>query len=193
MNIIAKQIERSNVAFVFRDGALVAPEPAKLFPLYPSKDAAGSMFSDSPSTATRVYEFPAVGLQWVFEPGRVLLEDKRHRTPDESKLAVEAVRVLRALDPGAAPAGYGFNYDMICRMDSVIPAGDIMESFLKPELVESVRHFGWQYTLEREKGRRLETYFLKAVSPIEFSVHANFHFNDPDAPKAERLEELFER
>ena len=193
MKITAKQIDRSNVVIAFPDGVIPPPEASKLFPLYTEAQSKGAMFSDNPSTATKVFDFPAAGLQWVFEPGRVRLEDKKHRSPDESKLPAELVRVMEALYAGALPVGYGFNYDMIYRMDTVIPMKDIMGSFLKPESIEDVRHFGWQYTLSKEKGKRLETYFLKAVSPIELAVHANFHFNDIRLPDADDLQKAFER
>ena len=191
MNITAKQIERSNAVFVFKDGSFASPEPAEMFSLYSAEEAKGSLFSDNPSTATRVFEFPSVGFTWVFEPGKVRLEDKKNRTPDESKLVHELTRMVSKLRPGAIPAAYGYNYDIIYRMDAVIPVGAVMGHFLRPETIESVKDFGWQYSLSKEKGKRLETYFFKAVSPIEYAVHANCHFNIPGMPKESDMAKAF--
>ncbi len=191
MNITAKHIDRSNVVFSFKEGSIAAPDPAQMFALYSSAAAQGSMFSDHPALATRIFDFPNLGLQWVFEPGRVRLEDKKHRPPAESGLPKEALRVLSALYPKVIPMAHGFNYDILYRVGAVIPTDEIMGAFLKPESIADVRDFGWQYTLAHEKGRKTETYFFKMVSPIEFSVHANFHVNDAGYPSEKELESSF--
>lgn len=193
MNVTAKHVQRSNIIVTFPDGSLRLPEAAQIFALYTGDVAKGSVFSDTPSMATRVFEFPVAGLQWIFEPNRIRIEDKSARQPSESRLAHELHRVIDALYPGIKPAAYGFNYDTIYRIDTVIPARDIMSAFLKPTTVEDVVDFGWQYTLAKEKGKRSETYFFKAVSPIEYSVHANFHFNESVLPRSEDLQAAFER
>lgn len=192
MEIIAKQIQRSNIVLAFAEGSLALPEPSAVFAAYPGDAAKGSLFSDNAPGGVRVFEFPSQGLMWVFEPSRIRLEDKKFRTPDASKLAHEIVRVVRLLYPKASPIARGSNYDIIYRMASVIPTGLIMANFLRPEAVEEVRDFGWQYTLAKEKGKRLETYFFKAVSPIEWSIHANFHWNEPGLPTEESLQKEFE-
>lgn len=193
MKITAKHIQRSNIMMVYADGVLKIPEAAQVFSLYSGKDTQGSVFSDTPSMATRIFEFPVPGFQLIFEPGRFRLEDKLNRQPKESRLAHEVHRILGALYPGISPTAYGFNYDMIYRMDTVVPIQEIMASFLKPATLESVKDFGWQYTLSKDKGKRSETYFFKNVSPIEYSVHANFHFNETVLPKSDDLQAAFER
>ncbi|MEK7641692.1 MAG: hypothetical protein AAB365_01735 [Patescibacteria group bacterium] len=193
MTITAKHIQRSNIIVTFPDGTLRLPEAAQIFALYTGEAAKGSVFSDTPSMATRVFEFPVPGLQWVFEPNRIRIEDKSARQPSESRLAYELHRVLAVLYPDRKPAAYGFNYDSIYRVDTVIPTGEIMKSFLKPSAVEDVADFGWQYTLSKDKGKRTETYFFKVVSPIEYSVHANFHYNETVLPKSGDLQSGFER
>ena len=192
MNIIAKQLERSNVVFAFREGAIQPPEPSRIFSLYGGDASKGSLFSDNPAMSTRVFEFPALGLMWIFEGSRVRVEDKRFRSPQDSKLPQEMLRVLKALYPNVAPIAQGFNYDILYRMDIVIPVADIMGSFLRKEAVENIADFGWQYTLTKEKGKRAETYFFKVVSPIEFSVHANYHFNNIGTVEERDLQKSFE-
>ena len=193
MSIVAKQIQRSNIVVAYADGAVRLPEPATVFSAYPGEGGKGALFSDNAAMATRIFEFPTTGFMWIFEPSRVRLEDKKFRSPEDSKLAQELHRVLAVLGWTAVPVAYGFNYDIIYRTDVVIPAGEIMQNFLKPETIESIKDFGWQYTLAKEKGKRLETYFFKAVSPIEYSVHANFHINEAGLPKEKDLHEQFKR
>ena len=193
MTITAKHIQRSNVIAAYADGVLRLPEAAQIFSLYSSEQAKGATFSDTPSMATRIFEFPVIGLQWVFEPTRIRLEDKMARSPKESRLAHEINRVLAVLYPDKRIVAYGFNYDMIYRMDTVISVKEIMGSFLDSAALEEVKDFGWQYTLARDKGKRAETYFFKAVSPIEYAVHANYHFNEAFLPKSEELQRSFER
>ncbi len=191
MNITAKHIRVSNAIFVFKDGSFAPPEPAELFSLYSAEEIKGSLYSDNPSTATRVFEFPAMGLQWVFEPNKARLEDKRSRPPEESNIIRELIKMVTRLRPKAIPTAHGFNYDIIYRMDRVVPVGDVMSRFLRPEVIEEVKDFGWQYTLSKEKGKRLETYFFKMVSPIEYAIHANCHVNEPGVPKEEGMQKSF--
>jgi hypothetical protein len=193
MNILAKQPERSNITCIFKDAPLSLPEPGAFFAAYDAVKTKGSMFTDDSAMSVRVFELPALKLQWVFERGRVRLEDRGFRQPKESVLAAELSRVLPRLYPDRHPTAYGYNYDIIYRMDNVIPLRDIMSSFMKPESLEGVRDFGWQYSIAKEKGRRSETYFFKAVSPIEIAVHSNFHFENPIPVTADDFETEFER
>lgn len=193
MNITAKHIQRSNIIVTFPQGAISLPEASQIFGLYSADQVKGSTFNDTPSMATRIFDFPVIGLQWIFEPMKIRLEDKLSRSPKDAKLAHEMKRLLAALYPNSSPNAYGFNYDMIYRIDTVIPIKEIMGSFLKPSSLEKVKEFGWQYTLVKDKGKRAETYFFKMVSPIEYGVHANFHFNESVLPKNDDLQALFER
>jgi len=193
MNIVAKQINRSNIMFIFKEGTIQLPEPSVMMSLYPKEAGKNAMYSDHPAMSMRIFEFPARNLQWVFEPSRVRIEDKGHRDPDVSKLGPEAHRVLSALYPKASYLQHGFNYDAIYRADNVIPIMDIMKSFLKPAAVDGLKDFGWQYTLADKKHGDSRTFFMKAVSPVEIAVQANFHFAEPGFPEGEELQKEFEK
>ncbi len=193
MNITAKHIQRSNIVVTFAPGSITLPEASQIFSLYNAEQTKGATFSDTPSMMTRVFEFPVVGLQWVFEPTKIRLEDKMNRPPRDSRLAYELRRLLATLYPDRTPQAYGFNYDMIYRIDAAIPIKEIMGAFVKSSTLEDVKEFGWQYTVVKEKGKRAETYFFKMVSPIEYGVHANFHYNESILPKADDLQAAFER
>ncbi len=185
-------MQRSNIVFAFAENSLILPDPAAVFSAYPGEASKGSLYSDNTSTATRIFEFPSQGLMWVFNPSHIRLEDKTFRAPDVSKLGQEMTRVVQSLYPKSFPIARGVNYDIIYRVDSVIPTGSIMSKFLKPETIEDVKDFGWQYTLAKEKGKGTETYFFKNISPIELAVHANFHKNESSLPKSEILQKEFE-
>lgn len=193
MNITSKHIQRSNAVFVFERNTLTFPEAAQVFALYQGSASKGALFSDNASIATRIFEFPEVGYQLIFEPDKIRLEDKKSRTPDESKLGQEILRIVNALYPQKVPVAYGFNYDILYRTQVVIPMPEIMEHFLKKEVVEDVKDFGWQYTVAKEKGKHTQTYFFKVVSPIEINMHANFHFNDYLPLRNQLIQNAFER
>jgi hypothetical protein len=193
MNITAKHIERSNIVSVFKEGVLTLPDPSQLFAAYTTETTKGALYSDNPAMLTKIFEFPVLGLMWIFEPTKIRLEDKHHRYPEDSKLPQEFRRVLGELYKGIQPVAYGFNFDVMYRFDTVIPVQEIMKSFVKPETLEEVIDFGWQYTLTKEKGKRAETYFLKAVSPLELNVHANFQINEANLPKDNEFQKQFER
>ncbi|KND48271.1 MAG: hypothetical protein AB197_00660 [Parcubacteria bacterium C7867-002] len=193
MTITAKHIQRSNIIVTYPDNSLPLPEASQMFALYPGDISKGSIFSDTPSLMTRIFEFPSIGVQWIFEPSRIRIEDRMIRQPGDSKLAHELLRVLEVLYLNMHPSAYGFNYDIIYRVNPIIPTREIMESFVDSASLEDIKDFGWQYTLAKDKGRRTETYFFKAVSPIEYSIHANFHFNETTLPSNTELQAAFEK
>ncbi len=81
-------------------------------------------------------------------------------------------------------------------MRNIVTLSAIAAAFLlllTPFAIDFVKDFGWQFTLSKQKGRKLETYFFKAVSPIELRVHANFHFSDHEFGSPKDLQEQFEK
>ena len=51
---------------------------------------------------------------------------------------------------------------------------------------------GVQFTLEKEEGKRRETYFLKVTAPLEVAVHVNSHFFVSKILEPLDIQELFE-
>jgi len=191
MNIISKQIERSNIIFLFPQGMFPIPEAAEFFRLHTENELKGSNFVDDSVMRLRIFDLPASKLKWMFEPDKVRLDDVGNRRPSESKMAREFVRFLGAFGKRKA-AAVGFNYDVIFKTDVVIPMKEIMGNFLGDEEAERVKDFGWQYSVSRHKGAKTELYFFKAVSPLELAVHVNVHFQGTDVPEEKNLERLFE-
>lgn len=187
MNIISKQIEMSNVVTVFGDKFFL-PSPAHFMSLFGQEGLKGSNFVDDTAMRIVVFEMPALKFRYVFENKRFRIEETGFRYPDESKCAIEMHRIIESLYKNIPTLAFGFNYDAIFKFDNVIPQREIMGNFIKKEKLDYLKDFGWQFSLEKEKGKKLETYFIKAVSPIELRVHANFHFNQATATLAEEFQ-----
>jgi hypothetical protein len=192
MEILSKNIEMSNVITIFKD-SFFFPEAPLFMSLFNKNDLSGSHFADDPVMRVRMFEFPQTKFKYIFERNRFRIEDYGFRDPKDSQGAAEMHRIISALYPGIKPVAYGFNYDAILKLSSVIPQQEIMGHFLREESLSFLKDFGWQYTLEKEKGKKLETYFLKAVSPIELRIHANHHFNEQILPSSRKLQEDFEK
>ena len=94
MNIISKQIERSNIIFLFPQGMFPIPEAAEFFRLHTENELKGSNFVDDSVMRLRIFDLPASKLKWMFEPDKVRLDDVGNRRPSESKMAREFVRFL---------------------------------------------------------------------------------------------------
>lgn len=179
MNRVAKNIEMSNCIAIFGDG-FVLPDPKDFISLFTQEELRGANFADDPVMRLKVFDLPTKKFKYIFEGNRIRLEDYGFREPTDSLLVKELVRIVKAIYPNIKPVAYGFNYDAIYRFDSIVPQREVTKNFIEENLQEQVKHFGWQYTLSKEKGRRLETYFFKVVSPIEIRLHSNFHFNYDD-------------
>jgi len=191
MKIISKQIERSNIVYLFPQNTFPIPEAASFLRSHTENQLKGSNYVDDPVMKVRIFELTSQKLKWMFEPDKVRLDDEAFRRPAESKLADEFVRVTHALG-AKKPAAVGFNFDIIFKTDVVIPMKEIMSNFLGDEEAERVKDFGWQYSVSRHKGAKTELYFFKAVSPLELGVHVNVQFQGTDIPDGKNLQRLFE-
>ena len=191
MNIISKQIEMSNTVAVFGDKFFL-PSPAHFMSLFDHNGLKGSNFVDDTAMRLIVFEMPALKFRYVFENKRFRIEETGFRYPEESRCVVEMHRIIESLYKNVPTLAFGFNYDVIYKFDHIIPQREIMGNFIKGDKHDYIKDFGWQFTLEKEKGKKLETYFFKAVSPIELRVHTNFHFNDKADFRSEEFQNKFE-
>lgn len=192
MNVISKNIEMSNAVAVFGEKFFL-PEPSIFISLFSPEELKGTNFADDPVMRIKVFDLPARKFKYIFENNRFRIEEYGFRDPDESKCAEEMRRIILGIYGTMEPVAFGFNFDTIYKFDSVLPQREIMNSFIKEERQEDIKDFGWQYTVTKENGKKLETYFFKAVSPIELRVHANFHFNALPFGTKENLQQQFEK
>ncbi|MEK7505382.1 MAG: hypothetical protein AAB597_00590 [Patescibacteria group bacterium] len=178
MNITARQMEGSSAVAVSKS-AIILPEPGMVFALFP-KEGGGARYFDNPAMSVRAFHFPEAKLRLIFESQRVRLEDTGNRQPAESQLGETLCATIKTLFPQTRNNfnRHGFNYDINFRYDNVIPQNNIIGTFLPPKLQGAVTHFGWQFTIGKNKGRRRETYFCKVVSPIEMQVLANIEIDE---------------
>jgi len=193
MIITSKSIQRSNIIFAFPAEAILKPEPQDVFSLYSPEIAKGSNYIDDPAMEIKIFNFPVLRQKIVFERGRLRVEDETQEEPDISKRAAEAHRIKTVLFKELKPAAFGFNYDIIYRFNDVIPQREIIKNFVSNAEVENVKDFGWQFTLQKEGNKKLETYFFKVVSPLEIALHINHHFDKTEMPPPEKFQELFEK
>ncbi len=192
MRKVAKQIELANCVAVFGERFFL-PEPGIFIGLFSPEEMKGANFADDPVMRLKVFDLAAKKMKYIFEGDRLRIEDYGFREPEDSKLGAELYRVASGIYGKTQPKAVGFNYDTIYRFDSIIPQHDILGKFLPASMQEQVKHFGWQYTLMKDKGRSLETFFFKAVSPIEIRIHANYHFNEHEFSSSEKVQQQFER
>jgi hypothetical protein len=174
--LLSKQIQKSNIVFAFA-APIAAPDPSSVFSLFTEAERAGAGFSEDQMFRMSIFDLPALKIRIVFERQKLRIEEGGYRAPGDSRIAKEIERIIKTLLPDAPLLAYGLNYEAIYKLDSVIPTQDIMASFMDTADTEDVRDFGWHYTVALDKGKRLETYFFKAVSPMELAEHANFHFD----------------
>jgi hypothetical protein len=152
----------------------------------------GARFLDDAALGIRVFTFPANELRLIFEPSRVRVEAMKPKKPDELPLADYLSLLVAELYPNMPFPRYGYNYDITYQYDAVIPQRMVIGAFLDEETADKTTHFGWQFTLAKEKGKRRETYFMKVASPLELRAMANIEF-DQALPKAKDSQAAFVR
>jgi hypothetical protein len=192
MAITARILEDISVVAVTPPNALASPEPAHVFAVMGTQAAEGAKFIDDAALRVRVFTFPKGELRVIFEPNRMRIEATAPKKPEELRLGELLAKLAFELYRGNPFVRFGFNYDTTYQYDTVIPQREIMGAFLKGDALEDMTHFGFQCTFQSEKGKRRDTYFAKAVSPLELRVLANIEIDRP-LPSPEEVQSLYER
>lgn len=192
MAIIARTLEGITCVAVAAAPPLGMPDPARVLSHFSHAQQTGARYLDDAALGIRVFTFPNIDLRLIFEPSRVRVEAMKPKKPEELPLAEILSKLVSDLYPNMPFPRYGYNYDITYQYDAVIPQQEITYAFLKKETADKVTHFGWQFTLQKEKGKRRESYFMKVISPLELRVMANLEF-DRTLPKAKESQDAFAR
>lgn len=192
MAITARNLE-SVSAVAVAGQSLPLPEASAVFALYPGPLSKGARMLDDTALSLRSFLLPALDMRIIFEPTRIRFEGTAAKKPADMKLGERMAQAITALYPGRPFPRFGFNYDIAYQYDGVIQQGEIIGSFLDKEVADMVTHFGWQFSVFKDKGKRRETYFCKAVSPLEVRIMANIEIDRmlPESP--EETQALYER
>lgn len=191
MAIVARNLESVSLVVVAGE-TLPLPDPAAIFTHFQGEDAKGARMLDDTALYLRSFLFPALGLRIIFEPTRIRFELLSAKKPQEMPLAARAAAAIEALYPKRPFPRFGFNYDIAYQYDAVIQQRAILGAFLDKDTIEDTTHFGWQFSLMKEKNARRETYFCKVVSPLELRVMTNIELDRPFPGPAD-AQTLFER
>lgn len=140
----------------------------------------------------KIFSFPNQQKEIIFEPVRVLLNDKTGAIPEETKIIDDFNNIL---DIDAVKQGrinsYGFNYDAVA-----IPESD---NFNISELVsnkianiENIKSAGVNLVFEKNN-----VVYILEIKPIssgqKFIAHFNAHFREDELPNQQILEEKIKK
>jgi hypothetical protein len=186
---VSKQLERMNIAIVFRQDVFLAPDNGVFSSLYSGPNARGMRFVEDPLTRTAVLSVPPLNLVCALEGNRFRIDDDSRVEPAASSLASHFHESVATLFPNIAPEGYGFNFDVYFRFGAAIPSDLLFGTFMGSDIFKErdLRDLGIQFSMERNGGAQTETYFMKIVDPLEIAVHANMHVPSNQLPDAEQL------
>lgn len=196
MVITSKSLQRSNVAFVFKQEGFIVPENGEFTILYTGESAKGANFIDDPVMRLKVYSLPKLKMTFTLEGTRFRID----QDPEDGNLNLatisESLNAYKNLFPKCALESYGFNFDIIYRFDNTLQLNYLFglladggKILAKKDLV----NLGVQFTLQKPTSGGSETYFLKIVSPLELSVHANYHFDSGKLPDEPKMKDLFQK
>lgn len=189
MQITARQPVELTAVAVSTKNKLQLPDPAGVFGFF-SSGSEGAQYFDDPALGVRAFTFPALKLRITFERIRVRVEDTGSRRAEDLDIGSTLSKLSAALYPEKTFDRFGFNYDVVYRFDQMIPTESIIAGFIGSDMREEVSHFGWQFTLSKEKGKRRESYFCKVISPLEIDILANVEF-DRMLPSPEETQAQF--
>ena len=195
MVITSKSLNRSNVAFVFKQEGFVAPENGEFAILYTGELAKGANFIDDPVMRLKVYHLPKLKMTFTLEGTRFRID---HDAEDGNlNLAVvsEGLNARKNLFSKCSVESFGFNFDIIYRFNNTVQLNYLFGLIVDGGKILGKRDLtalGVQFTLQRPNNRN-ETYFLKIVSPLELAAHVNYHFNSDLIPDEVKLKELLQK
>ena len=192
MAIVARNLESVSAVAVAGE-TLPLPDPAAVFAHFSGPLSKGARMLDDTALNLRSFLLPALDLRVIFEPTRIRFEALSAKKPAEQPLGERLAATIAAVYPGRPFPRFGFNYDIAYQYDAVIQQRAILGAFLDKETIEDATHFGWQFSLAKDKNRRRETYFCKVVSPLELRIMSNIELDQalPADPKAAQA--LYER
>ena len=191
--ITSKSLFHSNIVVLFQEQNFVAPDNSAFGSLYGGDAAKGARFFDDPLMQIKELALPAMNLKISLEKQRLRIEDLAANEPQSSILVQETLNICQKLFPQTALAGFGFNFDLFFRFNTLLPIKDAFARFFGNEPIQNadLRDFGFQFTLDRGNGN-FDVYFLKVTSPLELAAHLNRHFNEQKLPQKEKLQKMLE-
>lgn len=201
MSITSKSLQRSNVAFVFKQEGFVVPENGEFTILYTGELAKGANFIDDPVMRAKVYYLPKLKMTFTLEGTRFRIDQDPEDGNLNSAIISESLNAYRSLFSKCNLESYGFNFDIIYRFDNTLQLNYLFGLIADSSKILNKRDLaalGVQFTLQRFD--RSETYFLKIVSPLELVAHINYHYNSNQLPAGraggpdeQKMKELFQK
>jgi len=194
MAITAKSLHHLNIVCVYSDVGFHTPENGAFASLYSGSDAKGSRFIEDPVLQTKMLVLPEAKIKVTLEGRRLRVDDDSDKEPKDSRVVRDLIAIQAKLFGTTAQlAGFGFNYDIVYRFNTVIPIQALFKHFFGEKALETqtLRDIGMQFVLEDKKRQIVDTWFVKVVSPLELAVHLNRHFNRKALPKESDLVTLF--
>lgn len=184
-----------NTIFVVPGSEDTVHDNAVFSELYAGADAQGIRFIDDVVAQTKVLFVPKLQLTVALEHNRLRIDDESGAEPATSRLVPESLRVYHTVVPHGRVQGFGFNFDVQYRFEATLPMRQLFGSLFVDDVLKhgDLIDLGIQFTLDHSADKRRETYFLKIVSPLELSVHANYHFQRDSVPDDKVFNELFEK
>lgn len=191
--ITSKSLFHSNIVVLFQEQNFVAPDNSVFSALYSGQQAVGARFFDDPFIQLKTLTLPNMNLKISLEKQRLRIEDLAANEPKSSVLVQETLNICQKLFPQSALVGFGFNFDLFFRFNTLLPIKDAFTRFFGNEPLQNtdLRDFGFQFTLDRGIGN-FDVYFLKVTSPLELAAHLNRHFNEQKFPSKEKLQKMLE-
>lgn len=194
--ISSDSLHKSNIVFIFRDKNPNLPENSELTGLFSGERGRGAQMVDDPLMRMKILDVPQMKIQVALEGNRLRVEDLEARTPEDSIIIEEGVRIFKSLyaNRQIILEGFGFNFEIYFQNSDIIQIGNLFNGIsLQPlEMGETLLDFGWQWTTADKNGSETNGYFLKITAPLEFVVHHNAHFKLREIPEIKELKKLFE-
>lgn len=194
MIITSKSLQRSNIAFVFKQEGFVTPENGEFAILYTGEPAKGANFIDDPAMRLKVYHLPKLKMTFTLEGTRFRIDQDTEDGNLSSAIVAESLNAYKNLFSKCGLESYGFNFDIIYRFDNTLQLNYLFGLLANSGKILEKRDLtalGIQFTLQ--KPDKSETYFLKIVSPLELVAHINYHFNSNRLPDEQKMKELFQK
>lgn len=196
MVITSKSLNRSNISFVFKQEGFVAPENADFAMLYTGEPAKGANFIDDPVMRLKIFHLPKLKMTFTLEGTRFRIDYDAEDGNLNHAVIMEGLNVHKNLFPKCALESYGFNFDIIYRFENSLQMNHLFGLLSDSDKIltkKDLVNLGVQFTLQNPVSGGSETYFLKIVSPLELTVHVNYHFNSGKLPDEPQMKVLFQK
>ncbi|MBZ9572094.1 hypothetical protein KJA15_02085 [Patescibacteria group bacterium] len=126
---------------------------------------------------TKVFAFPPLGKEIIFETQRIRVSDKSGKDLSESKLVEDFKKIFEKFAPRDSLTAYGYNYDILFSTEKPLQPKHLLgDRILKTLSGSKILESGVR-VISKKNNIRFDLQLMPSGNPLQSILHLNVHFD----------------